>query len=177
MTHEHSLSKERRGAAHIWRAIDRSQICSASNLLYVAERKSMPQNESISYIKLKQMTVSPKWDISEQGEKMEVAARGKKSSTWVALTVYCVCSKQFIVIKALVKLVLLLIGIVHTIVFFSDKSFVFHRRKQIKRLGTKWVHDYRISITITKLLKARDNTLHLNFLNRIIQLKRDPKQF
>ncbi len=38
----------------------------------------MPQNESISYIKLKQTTVSTKWEISEQGEKMEVAARGKK---------------------------------------------------------------------------------------------------
>lgn len=52
-------------------AIDRSRVCSASFLPNVAERKSMPQNELISYIKPKQTTVSPKWEISQPFQSRE----------------------------------------------------------------------------------------------------------
>ncbi len=71
----------------------------------------MPQNESISYIKPKQMTVSPKWEISQpfqsrerkwrkQPEKKKKKKKLKMSSLGCLL-----CSKQLIVIKALVQLV------------------------------------------------------------------------
>lgn len=104
MTHKRSFFYERRGAhtyPTLWRAIDRTQVCSASDILSVAERKSMPRNESISYIKPKQTTVSPKWEISqpfqcrERKWRRQPEGKRKKHSKWAVWPV-----------KALVQLVL-----------------------------------------------------------------------
>lgn len=74
----------------------------------------MPQNESISYIKPKQTTVSPKWEISQpfqsrerKWRKQPVGKRGGKTKVKMSSLACSQCSKQLIVIKDFAQLVLL----------------------------------------------------------------------